>query len=174
MTGTCGYFALMPAATRSAYGKLNSANWAGDRWCAHESNSWITCGHVVGSSSAVTDTRRLLYRLLVRQQAANARCYKCYRCDRCANITGEALRLVPLLARHDTLPGACSCAAGHRSCTTMASSFPSPRVRPHRCARPAHTLHEFITSIHTAHPGTRAHAHDRVCHAHTCAPLSIW
>jgi hypothetical protein len=29
--------------TRSEYGRENSANCCGDRWCAQLSNSWITC-----------------------------------------------------------------------------------------------------------------------------------
>mmetsp|Transcript_25313 Transcript_25313/g.40491 ORF Transcript_25313/g.40491 Transcript_25313/m.40491 type:complete len:268 (+) Transcript_25313:221-1024(+) len=43
MSGVSGYFALTVAMTRSEYGRENSANCCGDRWCAQLSNSWITC-----------------------------------------------------------------------------------------------------------------------------------
>lgn len=43
ISGTLGWTARTAVMTRSAYGRLNSANWSGDRWCAHESNSCTTC-----------------------------------------------------------------------------------------------------------------------------------
>lgn len=43
MRGVSGCCALTPSMTRCAYGRLNSRNCCGDRWCAHESNSCTTC-----------------------------------------------------------------------------------------------------------------------------------
>lgn len=43
MSGVAGWRARTPSMTRCAYGRLNSRNCSGDRWCAHESNSCTTC-----------------------------------------------------------------------------------------------------------------------------------
>ena len=43
MRGVSGCRALTPSITRCAYGRLNSRNCCGDRWCAHESKSCTTC-----------------------------------------------------------------------------------------------------------------------------------